>query len=252
MPAALRASVGVFCWLWAKRTSSGDARSPGSECLDCQRGLLWQSHGRRFSGVVKCDGRLDAKNHRSHPRDESSTNQSGTNLKSSREYSTIVVHSESENGRFADASAWQNRPQFTMENEMQVPAQQPRFVLAWIEQRLRLTALVFATRLVRLRQVAARTAQRQVAHDGLAALCLGHNVFDVEGPFDGCLGNDTTHFDYTTAQFNVTTCVSLSQVGLGRTSSFGKAMDDDFPASVSRNGLDNAKNRRDKFLFRLA
>ena len=43
-----------------------------------------------------------------------------------------------------------------------------------------MTALVFATRLVRLRQVAAWATQCEVAHDGVATQCSRHDVFDVE------------------------------------------------------------------------
>ena len=55
--------------------------------------------------------------------DTDSANQPRTDLKSSSEYSMVIVHSESENGCFADKCAWQDGPRFMMENEMQVSTQ---------------------------------------------------------------------------------------------------------------------------------
>jgi hypothetical protein len=64
---------------------------------------------------------------------------------------------------------------------MQMPTQKPRLEIARIEERLGSPALIFAYRTLCLRQVAAGTTERQVAHHGLAALGSRQDVFDVEG-----------------------------------------------------------------------
>ena len=70
---------------------------------------------------------------------------------------------EGQDGGVGNRAARHDHPRIAVEDEMQVPAKEPRLVIAWIEERLGPPVTVNAGRLSRLGQIAAGATQREIA-----------------------------------------------------------------------------------------
>ena len=91
------------------------------------------------------------------------------NLKLASKDTTRVVDSQSFHRDFAYGSSRQNNAGFAIQCKMQMPSQQPRLVIARIEEMPHLPGLVFAGDSITLCQVAARTTEYQVTQQRLPA-----------------------------------------------------------------------------------
>jgi hypothetical protein len=72
-----------------------------------------------------------------------SANQAYLDLQLAGENSLWAIHAESQDGGFAHRSPWQNYPGLAIQDEMQMPTQQPRFEIAGIEERLKSVLRMF-------------------------------------------------------------------------------------------------------------
>jgi hypothetical protein len=114
-----------------------------------------------------------------------STNQTSPNLKFPSKHPMTAVHIQSLNGRFSQGSARQNHSGFSVQNEMKMPAQQPRFEVARIEERLHASATVWSGGAVCLGKIATRTTESQIVHGSLAAQGTWQDMFNMESNSGG-------------------------------------------------------------------
>ena len=90
--------------------------------------------------------------------------QSGSDLELPSKQTGWAVDLQRRDGCFANRRSGQDQASAVIQLEMQMPSQQSRLVLSWIEERLRLSAVVVARRSISLGEIASGATQREVRH----------------------------------------------------------------------------------------